>query len=323
MRDEDEVRHATIPPTLAGERLDRAAAQLWPDFSRSRLRALIDNGDLTGDRPLSPSASVREGEHLILRVPPPTPARPEPQAIPLAILHEDEAVLVIDKPAGLVVHPAPGHPDHTLVNAVLAHCGDSLTGVGGERRPGIVHRLDKDTSGVMVVAKTQAAHAGLVEQFAVHSIERAYIAMVAGSPTVPEGTIDLPIGRHPGDRKRMSVVARGGREARTHYRVETYFGRAAAQVRCTLETGRTHQIRVHLSHSGMPVLGDPVYMNMGSGRRAALKPVEPALKALGRQALHAAVLGFIHPVTGKPVRFESSLPPDLRELHKSLIQAFS
>ena len=323
MRDEDELRHATIPPRLAGERLDRAVAELWPDFSRSRLRALIDAGNLTGDRPLSPSASVREGEQLTLRVPPPVAARPEPQAIPLTILHEDEAVLVIDKPAGLVVHPAPGHPDRTLVNAVLAHCGESLTGVGGERRPGIVHRLDKDTSGVMVVAKTQAAHACLVEQFAVHSIERTYIAMVAGSPTAAEGVIDLPIGRHPGDRKRMSVVTRGGRNARTHYRVEAYFGRAAAQLRCTLETGRTHQIRVHLSHSGMPVLGDPVYMNMGSGRRAALKPVEPVLKALGRQALHAAVLGFVHPVTGAPVRFESGLPPDLRELHKSLIQAFS
>ena len=322
MRDEHELRHATIPPELAGERLDRAAVQLWPDLSRSRLRALIENGDLTGERPLTPSTGMRAGEGLSLRVPPPVPARLEPQSIPLAILYEDEAVLVVDKPAGLVVHPAPGHPDNTLVNAVLAHCGDSLTGVGGERRPGIVHRLDKDTSGVMVVAKTQAAHAHLVEQFAVHSIERAYVAIVAGTPPVAAGTIDLPIGRHPGDRKRMAVVARG-RPARTHFRVERYFGQAAAELRCSLETGRTHQIRVHLSHSGLPILGDPVYMNMSSARRATLKPAEPAIKALGRQALHAAVLGFTHPLTGELVRFESEPPPDLRELHNSLIRSFS
>lgn len=321
MRDEGELRHVTIPPALAGERLDRAAAQLWPDLSRSRLRALIESGDLTGERPLTPATGMRAGEALVLRVPPPVAARPEPQAIPLTILYEDEAVLVVDKPAGLVVHPAPGHPDGTLVNAVLAHCGDSLTGVGGERRPGIVHRLDKDTSGVMVVAKTQRAHASLVEQFAVHTIERAYTAFVAGSPPNAAGTIDLPIGRHPGDRKRMSVAA-GGRAARTHFKVERYFGRAAARLRCALETGRTHQIRVHLSHSGFPVLGDPVYMNMSSSRRAALKPLEPVLQSLGRQALHAAVLGFVHPLSGQVVRFESALPPDLRELHKSLIQAF-
>jgi len=321
MRDDDELRHATIPPELAGERLDRAAARIWPDLSRSRLRSLIDDGSLTGERPLSPSAPMRAGEGLRLHLLPPVEVSLQPQAIPLSILHEDAAVLVIDKPAGLVVHPAPGHADGTLVNAVLAHCGDSLTGVGGERRPGIVHRLDKDTSGVMVVAKTQAAHASLVEQFRVHSIERAYIAFVAGAPNPAEGTVDLPIGRHPGDRKRMSVVARG-RSARTHYKAEAYFGRVAAQVRCRLETGRTHQIRVHLSHSGLPILGDPVYMNMSSGRRAALKPVEGDLKRLGRQALHAAVLGFVHPTTGEAVRFESGLPPDLRELHKSLIRAF-
>ncbi|MCA8927062.1 MAG: RluA family pseudouridine synthase [Alphaproteobacteria bacterium] len=322
MRDDDELRHATIPPALAGERLDRAAAALWPDLSRTRLRVLIESGDLRTDRALSPSATVREGEALSLRLPPPVASRLEPQAIPLAILYEDEAVLVIDKPPGLVVHPAPGHPDGTLVNAVLAHCGDSLAGVGGERRPGIVHRLDKDTSGVMVVAKSQAAHANLVAQFQVHSIERAYIAFVSGTPNPPQALIDLPIGRHPGDRKRMSVVARG-RPARTHYTVERYFGQVAAQVRCRLETGRTHQIRVHLSHSGLPVLGDPVYLNMSSARRAALKPVEATLKSLGRQALHAAVLGFAHPLSGETVRFESDLPSDLRSLQKCLIQSYA
>ena len=321
MRDEHDLRHATIPPALAGQRLDRAAAQLWPDLSRSRLRAMIESGDLTGDRPLGPADAVREGETLQLLVPPPVAATPVPQQIPLTILYEDDAVLVVDKPAGLVVHPAPGHPDGTLVNAVLAHCGDSLTGVGGERRPGIVHRLDKGTSGVMVVAKTQAAHQKLVEQFSVHAIERAYIAFVAGAPTAARGTIDAPIGRHPVDRKRMAVVERG-RSARTHFQVEARFGLAAAQMRCTLETGRTHQIRVHMAHSGTPVLGDPLYLHKGAGRRNALKRVQAALKALDRQALHAAVLGFEHPVSGRMVRFESELPSDLRELHKSLIQAF-
>jgi 23S rRNA pseudouridine1911/1915/1917 synthase len=322
MRDDTDLRHATIPPDLAGQRLDRAAAQLWPDLSRSRLRVMIEEGHLTGERSLSPSQAVREGDLLRLEVPPPVPATPEPQDIPLTILFEDDALLIVDKPAGLVVHPAPGHPDGTLVNAVLAHCGDSLTGVGGERRPGIVHRLDKDTSGVMVVAKTQAAHAGLVEQFSVHSIERAYVAFVGGTPSAATGTIDQPIGRHPIDRKRMGVVA-NGRSARTHFRVEQHYGLAATQLRCTLETGRTHQIRVHLSYHGVPVLGDPVYMNMSGGRRKALRPVEAVIAGLGRQALHAAVLGFIHPVTGQSVRFESELPSDLRLLHNSLIEAFS
>jgi 23S rRNA pseudouridine1911/1915/1917 synthase len=322
MRDEPDIRHATIPPELAGQRLDRAAAQLWPDLSRSRLRTMIDEGDLTVDRVLSPSQPVREGDALRLTVPPPVPAVPEPQHIPLSILYEDDALLIVDKPAGLVVHPAPGHPDGTLVNAVLAHCGDSLTGVGGERRPGIVHRLDKDTSGVMVVAKTQAAHVGLVEQFAVHSIERSYLAFVGGAPATTEGLIDLPIGRHPIDRKRMGVVARG-RSARTQFRIEARYGLAATLLRCTLETGRTHQIRVHLSYQGVPVLGDPVYMNMGKGRRNALKPVESVINGLGRQALHATVLGFRHPTTGAQVRFETALPPDLQRLHDCLIAAYS
>ncbi len=322
MRDQPDIRHATIPPELAGQRLDRAAAQLWPDLSRSRLRTLIDEGDLTGERPLSPSQTVKAGDVLRLIVPPPVPAVPAPQDIPLSILYEDDALLIIDKPAGLVVHPAPGHPDGTLVNAVLAHCGDSLTGVGGERRPGIVHRLDKDTSGVMVVAKTQAAHVGLVEQFAVHSIERSYLAFVAGAPSAAKGMIDLPIGRHPIDRKRMGVVG-NGRSARTHYQVEARYGLAATLLRCTLETGRTHQIRVHLSYQGVPVLGDPVYMNTSKGRRNALKPVEPVIAALGRQALHATVLGFNHPISGEFVRFETALPSDLQELHNCLIAAYS
>ena len=214
-------------------------------------------------------------------------------------------------------HPAPGHPDGTLVNAVLGHCGDSLIGIGGERRPGIVHRLDKDTSGVMVVAKSDKAHQGLVEQFAVHSIEREYCAFTVGIPNPTSGTIDAPIGRHKIDRKRMAVVG-NGREARTHYKVLEIFGQGAAMVRCRLETGRTHQIRVHLAHINHPVLGDPVYLRHSRARRYGLGAAAEAVGALDRQALHAAVLGFHHPISAEWVRFEADLPADLRALHESL-----
>lgn len=317
MDEHDEIRSVTIPPELAGQRLDKALAQLWPDLSRSRLKALIDDGSLEGPRPLTPSTKLRAGDELELTLPPPAPATPQPQDIPLDILYEDDALLVVNKPAGLVVHPAPGHPDGTLVNAVLAHCGDSLAGIGGERRPGIVHRLDKDTSGVMVVAKTEAAHHGLVEQFSVHSIEREYLAFTTGIPNPTHGTIDAPIGRHKVDRKRMAVTATG-RAARTHYRVEEIFGQSAALTRCSLETGRTHQIRVHLSHIGHPVLGDPVYTRVSKARRSSLGGAADAVASLGRQALHAAVLGFQHPISAKSVRFSAALPPDLRSLHKIL-----
>jgi 23S rRNA pseudouridine1911/1915/1917 synthase len=311
------VRHATIPPELAGERLDRALAKLWPDLSRSRLKALIEAGALTSARVIGPADAVRRGDYVSIAIPSPAPARPAPQAIPLTILYEDEAILVIDKPAGLVVHPAPGHADGTLVNAVLAHCGDSLAGVGGERRPGIVHRLDKDTSGVMVVAKSDAAHRGLVDQFAVHAIEREYCAFTIGVPYPLSGMVDECIGRHPVDRKRMSVVG-NGRPARTRYKVEQAFGEGVALVRCALETGRTHQIRVHLAHIGFPVLGDPVYLRLSRARRAKMASMPPIDRMVRRQALHATVLGFRHPINAEEVRFESELPPDLRALHKSL-----
>ena len=317
MNEPRDIRRITVTAAHAGQRLDRTLAQVWPDLSRSRLKALIDEGALRGPRPLAPSDKLREGEALELTLPPPAPATPKPQAIPLTILFEDDALLVIDKPAGLVVHPAPGHPDGTLVNAVLAHCGESLAGIGGKRRPGIVHRLDKDTSGVMVVAKTEAAHHGLVEQFSVHSIEREYLAFTAGIPNPAQGTVDAPIGRHRVDRKRMAVTATG-RPARTHYRVEEVFGMGAALVRCSLETGRTHQIRVHLAHTGHPVLGDPVYARTSKARRASLGEAADAVAALGRQALHAAVLGFQHPISADTVRFTSGLPPDLRSMHKIL-----
>ncbi|HKK30694.1 MAG TPA: RluA family pseudouridine synthase [Alphaproteobacteria bacterium] len=318
MNQPENLRYVTIPPELAGQRLDRALAALCPDLSRSRLKALIEGGALAGSKELEPSDAVRAGDAFTLTVPSAAPAVPRAQAIPLSILFEDEAVLVIDKPSGLVVHPAPGHADGTLVNAVLAHCGESLLGVGGERRPGIVHRLDKDTSGVMVVAKSDAALQGLATQFADHSIEREYLAFTARVPVPLQGLVDAPIGRHPNDRKRMAVTEKG-RTARTHYRVEETFGQGAALVRCRLETGRTHQIRVHLSHIGHPVLGDPVYMRSTRGRRADLGESVENVRLLGRQALHAAILGFTHPISAERVRFEVEMPPDLHILHESLM----
>ena len=315
MNEPADLRHVTIPPELAGERLDRALAALLPDISRSRLKALIESGAVTGERSPGASGAVRGGESFQLFVPQPADATPKAQDIPLAVLFEDEAVLVIDKPAGLVVHPAPGHADGTLVNAVLAHCGDSLLGVGGERRPGIVHRLDKDTSGVMIVAKSDAALNGLMPQFADHSIEREYLAFTSGVPEPSRGTIDEPIGRHPVDRKRQAVTSRG-RNARTHFRVEQAYAAAAAMVRCTLETGRTHQIRVHLAHIGHPLLGDPVYGRAGKKRMAELGPAKALVESLGRQALHAVLLGCSHPITGDWMQFRSDLPPDLRALHE-------
>ncbi len=317
MDENPNLRRITIPPELAGRRLDRALAALWPDLSRSRLKALIEDGALAGARPLTPSDTVREGEKLALRLPPALPASPQPQPIPMDIVFEDDALLVIDKPPGLVVHPAPGHPDGTLVNAVLAHCGAGQADIGSKNRPGIVHRLDKDTSGLIVVAKTAAAYGGLVEQFAVHAIEREYLAFTAGVPNPLQGTIDAPIGRHKVDRKRMAVTDTG-REARTHYRVDKIFGQGAALVRCSLETGRTHQIRVHLSHIGHPVLGDPVYARVSKARRGRLGPAVDLLVSLKRQALHAAALGFKHPINGKIQRFTAPLPPNLRILHKNL-----
>jgi 23S rRNA pseudouridine1911/1915/1917 synthase len=264
------------------------------------------------------SAAARAGEYRLI-VPPPAPAEPQPEAIPLTVLYEDAHLIVVDKPAGMAVHPAPGSETATLVNALLAHCGDSLSGVGGVARPGIVHRLDKDTSGVMVAAKTDAAHAGLSALFAAHDIERVYRALTRGAPEPRSGTIETRLGRSTHDRKKMAVLRAGGREAVTHYRTEARFGPAerplAARLACTLQTGRTHQIRVHLAARGCPVLGDPLY---GSGQPAA--PVRAAIDRAGlnRQALHAAVLGFRHPVTGQALRFESEPPADMTSLDQAL-----
>ena len=307
-----------------GVRLDKALAVAFPTLSRARLQALLSEGAVSRDGEPVTSGSVKAQPGLYAVVLPPVlPATPEPEAIPLSVLFEDADLVVIDKPAGMAVHPAPGSETGTLVNALLAHCGASLSGIGGVARPGIVHRLDKDTSGVMVAAKTDRAHAGLSALFAAHDIERTYIALTRGAPSPAKGRIETLIGRSTSDRKKMAVLRSGGRNAVTDYVVQTVFGAPAkagrapmaARVACTLHTGRTHQIRVHLASSGAPILGDPVY---GSGSPVA--PVREAIAKAGlkRQALHAAVLGFIHPVTGGTLRFETPPPGDMTELERLL-----
>jgi len=304
----------------AGVRLDKALAEAAPDLSRARIQALIAQGQvsLDGRALTSGSAKAQAGRYEIL-VPAPTPAEPAPEAIPLTVLYEDAHLIVVDKPPGMAVHPAPGSETGTLVNALLAHCGASLSGIGGVARPGIVHRIDKETSGIVVAAKTDAAHQGLSALFAAHDIDRVYVALTRGAPHPPKGTITTRLGRSPHDRKKMAVLKAGGREAITHYAVVRTFGPAAkplaARVACTLETGRTHQIRVHLASRGAPCLGDPVY---GAGAPAAAVKAAIAAAGLTRQALHAAVLGFVHPVTGERLRFESALPPDMAALELDL-----
>jgi len=312
-----------IAPDEAGERLDKALAARWPELSRARLQALIEQGALTHDgAPVKSGAAKVQAGLYRLAVPAPVAAQPAPEDIPLTVLYEDEHLIVIDKPAGMAAHPAPGSHGGTLVNALLHHCAGQLSGIGGVARPGIVHRLDKDTSGVMVAAKSDAAHAGLSALFAAHDIERAYIALVRGAPSPSSGTIHTRIGRSPHDRKKMAVLRQeqaSGREAITHFRTQRAFGPPerplAARVMCKLETGRTHQIRVHLASKGNPCLGDPLY---GSGPPAA--SVRDAMEKAGlhRQALHAAILGFVHPVTGQPVRFETAPPADMAALEALL-----
>lgn len=311
----------TAGPESAGDRADRFLAGAIGSLSRSRVKALIDAGHATRDgAPIrDPSETVRPGARYALRLPPPEPAAPLPQAMPLSILFEDRHLIVLDKPPGLVVHPAPGNADGTLVNALLAHAGDDLPGIGGEKRPGIVHRLDKDTSGVMVVAKTEIAHRTLSEAFAARDLERSYVALAWGLPTPPAGDIEGPIGRHPTDRKRMAIVARGGKPALTHYATERAWGTACALLRCRLATGRTHQIRVHLSHIGHPLVGDPVYLRRTpAAARTLPAAAREALLAFPRQALHAASLGFRHPATGQPLRFETPMPADMAGLLRLL-----
>ena len=317
----DEPDHARLIRLRApAGRLDRALADRATDLSRARIQALMAQGAITLDGEPATDASARALPGLYrLIVPPPLPADPEAEDMNLCVLFEDAHLIVIDKPAGMSAHPAPGSHSGTLVNALIHHCGASLSGIGGVARPGIVHRLDKQTSGVMVAAKTDAAHQGLSALFAAHDIDRLYVALTRGAPSPPNGAVATRIGRSTGDRKKMAVLRAGGREAITHYSVDQIFGPPAkplaARVICTLETGRTHQIRVHLAHKGAPCLADPAY---GSGPPAPA--VRDAIQAAGlaRQALHAQVLGFRHPITAELLRFETELPADMAALETAL-----
>jgi 23S rRNA pseudouridine1911/1915/1917 synthase len=321
------LRHATVDAAHEGCRLDRFLADTLTGLSRSRLCQLIELGAATLG-PLTikdPNHRVKPDERYTIAIPPPLPAEPVGQDIPLKVVYEDADLIVIDKPAGMVVHPAAGNPDGTLVNALIAHCGDSLKGVGGEARPGIVHRIDKDTSGLLIAAKNERAMGSLAKQFANHTIERAYHAVVWGCPRLPEGLIDTQIGRNPFDRKRMGVLRSGGKTARTRYKVIERFGDPARPfaclIECRLETGRTHQIRVHLTHLGHPLIGDPTYGRTRALPRAKTPEEECAYAAAGefsRQALHAWLLGFHHPSLHKLLRFESAWPDDISGLIAAL-----
>ena len=310
----------TLTVESAGGRLDKTLAEHLPDLSRARIQALMAAGMVSREGKVltDTSAKAQAGDYELL-IPPPEAAEPQPEAIPLTVLYEDTHLIVVDKPPGMAVHPAPGTPSGTLVNALLHHCGSSLSGIGGVARPGIVHRIDKETSGIVVVAKSDAAHQGLSALFAAHDIDRVYVALVRGAPSPAKATIVTQIGRSSTDRKKMAVLKSGGREAITHYATRTVFGPSkkpqAARLECTLETVRTHQIRVHLASKGSPCLGDPVY---GSGPPTPAVREAMAQAGLTRQALHAAVLGFVHPVTGETLRFESSLPPDMAQLEALL-----
>src|SRR5215470_8801553 len=296
----------TAAAAAAGTRLDRLLAQHLPQLSRSRVKALIVAGHVTAEGATisDPSHRVKPGQNYAVVVPEARPAKPPGQPIALDVVYEDSDLIVVNKPAGMVVHPGPGNPDRTLVNALIAHCGGSLSGIGGELRPGIVHRLDKDTSGLIVAAKKDGAHRALSAAFAAHDIERAYLAIVWGKPAPAAGEIGGSIGRHPTNRKKMAIVARGGKAALTRYRVLRPLGPAASLVECRLATGRTHQIRVHMAAIGHPVVGDPTYGRAPNKRLAALDaPCREAVAALHRQALHAVLLGFEHPRTGHRYQF--------------------
>ena len=305
---------ARLTPAHAGWRLDRALADTVPTLSRERIKALIRSGavETGGVAVRDPAIKTRGNEQIRLTVPEPQPPHNEPQDIPLRIAFEDEHLLVVDKPAGLVVHPAAGNRDGTLVNALLHHCGGSLSGIGGVARPGIVHRIDKDTSGLLVVAKTDVAHEGLAKQFAAHSVGRRYLAIASGVPRSSDGMIDAPLARSASNRKKIAVVKDGrGKRAVTHWkRLEVL--REAALVECRLETGRTHQVRVHMASIGHPLVGDPVYGRSGKTHGKILKEL-----GFHRQALHAAELEFTHPVTKHRLSFSSPMPADMEELKRA------
>ncbi|MBB3346096.1 MULTISPECIES: RluA family pseudouridine synthase [unclassified Sphingomonas] len=305
---------ATIAPSSDGWRLDRALAEAVPTLSRERLKVLINAGQVTQDGAAvrDPSRKSRAGDAYAVAVPAPAPAHNEAQNIPLVVAYEDDHLIVVDKPAGLVVHPAAGNLDGTLVNALLHHCGGSLSGIGGVARPGIVHRIDKDTSGLMVAAKTDRAHEGLAKQFAAHTIDRRYRAIVNGRPMPAAGSVDAPLARSAANRKKVAIVA-GGKRAVTHYSLLQPL-RDAALVECRLETGRTHQVRVHMASLGHALLGDPVYGRTKPAHRGVIETL-----GFRRQALHAARLGFIHPITGDALSFDSAMPRDMQELFSQLV----
>ncbi|MBU1462112.1 MAG: RluA family pseudouridine synthase [Alphaproteobacteria bacterium] len=306
------IIEATIAQAQDGMRLDRALADLLPDLSRERLKALINDGHVrsTGQPiKIGTTIKVATGQSFAITLPAPVALDNVAQDIPLNIVHEDADLIVVDKPAGLVVHPAAGNLDGTLVNALLHHCQGQLSGIGGVARPGIVHRIDKDTSGLLVVAKSDKAHDGLARQFKDHSIQRLYAAIVYGHPQPATGTFDAWLGRSDADRKKMAVHREGrGKHAVTHYRTVERL-RDAAMVECRLETGRTHQVRVHMHHIGHPLIGDPVYGRERKGFKSILETL-----GFKRQALHAKSLGFIHPVTDERLMFQSALPADMQEL---------
>jgi 23S rRNA pseudouridine1911/1915/1917 synthase len=309
------IIEALVPSNADGWRLDRALAAALPEFSRERLKALIAGGAVSSEglTTRDPSAKAKAGAHFVVAVPEATPSLAQAQEIPLVIAYEDEHLIVVDKPAGLVVHPAAGNLDGTLVNALLHHCAGQLSGIGGVARPGIVHRIDKDTSGLIVAAKHDRAHEGLAAQFADHTVERRYKAIVAGLPLRLEGSVDAPLGRSPHDRKKMAIVREGqGKRAVTHWRLETKL-RDAALIECRLETGRTHQVRVHMASIGHPLLGDPVYGRARPGNANVLREL-----CFKRQALHAAVLGFTHPITSRTITLQSTIPHDMQRLFTQL-----
>jgi 23S rRNA pseudouridine1911/1915/1917 synthase len=322
---QDGPLQARVDDGHAGWRLDRFLAHALPEFSRARLQQLLEQGAVSRD-----GQTIRDANHRVkpdqvwrVAVPAALPATPQGQDIPLTVVHEDKDLIVIEKPAGLVVHPAAGNPDGTLVNALIAHCGEGMLSIGGEARPGIVHRLDKDTSGLLVAAKTERAMASLAKQFAAHTIERAYHALVWGAPRDRAGMIESQIGRSPFDRKRMAVLRAGGKTARTRYRVIESFGAPvfASLVECRLETGRTHQIRVHLTHLGHPLIGDPQYGRKRVPPRARTPAEATAFTVAAgfpRQALHAFLLGFQHPSRHKSLRFEAPWPADFAALAAAL-----
>ncbi|MFD1611571.1 RluA family pseudouridine synthase [Sphingomonas tabacisoli] len=311
----DSILEAVIEPQAEGWRLDRALASALPTLSRERIKALISAGQVTrgdGAKLRDPAIKTRAGETFAVEVPAPEPPHNEAQDLGLSVVFEDKHLIVIDKPAGMVVHPAAGNPDGTLVNALLHHCAGNLSGIGGVARPGIVHRIDKDTSGLLVAAKTDRAHEGLAKQFQAHSIDRRYNAIVAGLAK-GEGTVDANLARSDANRKKIAIVSEGrGKRAVTHWRLEKAL-RDSSLVECRLETGRTHQVRVHMASIGHPLLGDPVY---GRSRPATRE----ILKRLGfeRQALHAARLGFLHPIDRRPLAFDSPMPDDMQELLSAL-----